>query len=414
MNWLPVRIAFRHLASRKSHTAVGVISIVAICAVAVTTMAMLCVLSVFNGFRGLVDSKLSMLEPDIKISAARGYSIGNADSLARIIEHVHGIAAIAPTVTDNALALYANRQIPVTLKGIPDNYGEITDLPRLVQKGGTYRLTSGDDNFCIMSIGAASALGAMPGGERTCSFYAPRRIGAINIANPASAFRKVPAFVAGVFEIKQGEYDQNHVYVSLDAAQRLFGCIGEATALEVKLADGANEQETMSALREKLGPDYKVENRLMQHALSLRMINIEKWIAFLLLGLILIVASFNVISTLAILIMEKQSNISTLRALGADNRTTDSIFVVEGWLVSLIGALAGIALGVVLCLLQIHFGLVRLSADTSNLIVDAYPVAISATDMLAIFAIVAVVGLAASLATVRAMRGYMRKAANRM
>ena len=152
----------------------------------------------------------------------------------------------------------------------------------------------------------------------------------------------------------------------------------------------------------------------MQHALSLRMINIEKWIAFLLLGLILIVASFNVISTLAILIMEKQSNISTLRALGADNRTTDSIFVVEGWLVSLIGALAGIALGVVLCLLQIHFSLVRLSADTSNLIVDAYPVAISATDMLAIFAIVAVVGLAASLATVRAMRGYMRKAANRM
>ena len=385
MNWLPVRIAFRHLASRKSHTAVGVISIVAICAVAVTTMAMVCVLSVFNGFRGLVDSKLSMLEPDIKISAARGYSIGNADSLARIIEHVHGIAAIAPTVTDNALAIYANRQIPVTLKGIPDNYGEITELPRLVQKGGTYRLTSGDDNFCIMSIGAASALGAMPGGERTCSFYAPRRIGAINIANPASAFRKVPAFVAGVFEIKQGEYDQNHVYVSLDAAQRLFGCIGEATALEVKLADGANEQETMSALREKLGPDY-----------------------------ILIVASFNVISTLAILIMEKQSNISTLRALGADNRTTDSIFVVEGWLVSLIGALAGIALGVVLCLLQIHFGLVRLSADTSNLIVDAYPVAISATDMLAIFAIVAVVGLAASLATVRAMRGYMRKAANRM
>lgn len=409
MNPLSIRIAVRYLASKKSHTAVSIISVISICAVAVTVLAMVCVMSVFNGFQELVGSKLSKLEPDVRITAAKGSAIGNADSLLQIIKKTDGVQEAVPTITENALAIYGNRQIPVTLKGIPDNYGRITALPAFVKPDGSFAVSRDGYDYCILSIGAAIALDASPESGEVCNIYAPKRIGAVNIANPASAFRKISVPVSGVFEIKQGEFDQNYAYTSLAAARRLFGFGEEATAIEISLTDDAAETAVMETLQKELGDGYRVENRLMQHRQSLKLINVEKWIAFLLLSLILVIASFNVISTLSILILEKGGSISTLHALGADNRTVGNIFAAEGWLITTAGAAAGIVLGVALCLLQQHFGFIRLSADTQNLIIDTYPVAVKAADVCAIFAIVTAVGLAASLATVRAMRGYIRR-----
>lgn len=408
MKTLPLTIALRYLVSKKSHTAVSVISVISVCAVAVTAMAMVCVMSVFNGFHQLVDSKMSSLEPDVKISAQRGV-IADASALIGKVRKVDGVALAVPTVTESALVIYGNRQIPIVLKGITDDYDRLTNLRQLIKPDGEFRLHDGSSDYCIMSIGAASTLDARPGYEPICYVYAPRRVGAVNVANPATAFQRVPTFVSGVFEVRQGAYDQNYVFTSLSAARTLLDYTTEATAVEVKLKPGADEAAVMDAIGAAVGDGYKIENRLMQHSQSLKMINVEKWISLLLLLLILIVASFNVISTLAILILEKGESIRTLHSLGADNRMVETIFVAEGWLISIVGAVAGIVVGVVLCLLQQHFGFVRLSADTSNLVVSSYPVAVSGMDLAMILCIVAAVGLLASLATTRAMRGYLRR-----
>lgn len=408
MKTLPLTIALRYLVSKKSHTAVSVISVISVCAVAVTAMAMVCVMSVFNGFHQLVDSKMSSLEPDVKISAQRGV-IADASALIGKVRKVDGVALAVPTVTESALVIYGNRQIPIVLKGITDDYDRLTNLRQLIKPDGEFRLHDGSSDYCIMSIGAASTLDARPGYEPICYVYAPRRVGAVNVANPATAFQRVPTFVSGVFEVRQGAYDQNYVFTSLSAARTLLDYTTEATAVEVKLKAGADEATVMDAIGAAVGDGYKIENRLMQHSQSLKMINVEKWISLLLLLLILIVASFNVISTLAILILEKDESIRTLHSLGADNRMVETIFVAEGWLISIVGAVAGIAVGVVLCLLQQHFGFVRLSADTSNLVVSSYPVAVSGMDLAMILGIVAAVGLLASFATTRAMRGYLRR-----
>lgn len=397
----------RYLLAKKSHTAVSIISAISACAVAVTALAMVCVMSVFNGFNDLIGSKLSSLEPQVRVSSQRGV-IDHADAVIAKVKATRGVIAAEPTVTENALVLFSNRQMPVMLKGIPDNYDQITDIKKLIRKGGEFKLTDGDTDFTILSIGAAVTLNAFPGDDDICYLYAPRRAGAVNVANPATAFVRCETAVSAVFEMRQGEYDSNYVYTSLRAARRLFDYTDEATAVEIRLDPAADEAAVIADLQQRLGKGYKVENRLQQHRNSLKMINVEKWISMLLLVMILVVASFNVISTIAILILEKTDNIRTLRSLGADDRMTRAIFVIEGWLISIIGSIVGIAGGVALCLIQKHYNLIRLSSDTTNLVVDTYPVAIQAGDLLTIFAVIATVGLVASWVTTRAMRSYLR------
>ena len=408
MNPLPFKIALRYFVSKKSHTAVSVISVISVCAVAVTAMAMICVLSVFNGFHTLVDSKLSRLEPVVKVSAMKGV-INNADSVGNIIAKVDGVAIAEPVITENALVIYGNRQIPVTLKGVTSNYCSLTDMKELIKEGGEFVTSDSQGNFySVLSIGAASMLQVNADYDKDLQLIAPKRIGAVNVANPSSAFRRVTTGISGVFEVKQGEYDINYVYTSIEASRMLYDYTSEATAIEVALKPGVEESKVMNDIAKHLGADYKVENRLMQHSESLKMINVEKWISLLLLTLILVVASFNVISTLSILIIEKDKSISTFRALGATIGMVEKIFVFEGWLISVSGAVIGLIIGCVLCVLQQQFGIISLGGDGSNLVVDVYPVALNALDVLAVFAIVAVVGFLSSIVTVRAMREYLR------
>ena len=408
MNWLPLRIAWRYLMSKKSHTAVSIISAISVCAVAITALAMVCVMSVFNGFSGIVNEKLSQLDPEIKVSAAKGTSIVNRDSLLTAIRDVAGVRYAEPIIECQALAMYGDRQVPVIVKAVSDKYNAMTRIEDLVKEDGQYRLMLGEEYLSVISVGTAVSLGAHPGFVNKLEIYTPKRKGAVNPANPMSAFKRVETLVSGVFEVQQQEYDQNYIITSLKLAEYLFDYQGEATAVEISVAEGISVDDVMDRIANVIGDNYAVENRLMQHKNSLKMINSEKWMTLLLLGFILIIASFNIISTLAIIITEKNSNISTLRALGAENKMISRIFVIEGWLISVVGAIAGIILGIILCLVQQYCGIIKMGDGTAELIIDTYPVVVEFADILLILGIVAIVGFLTSQATALAMHRRLK------
>lgn len=404
---LPLHIALRYLRSKKSHSAVNIISIVSVCGVIVATAAIVCVLSVFNGFSKLIHSKLSMLDADIAITATLGKTIADADSVAAVARGVAGVEMALPVVEDNALAMFFNYQMPVTLKGVPDGYDSLTNIRGTIIDG-KYLLDDGISQYSVIAIGPALSLNVRPDYLKMVSLYTPRRRGNINLANPATALRSDSVFVSGVFQIEQNKYDRNTMFVSIEMARRLFDYTTQATAVELRLAPGANEPAVMAALTDALGEQYVVKNRLMQQAEAFRMVNIEKWVTFLLLGFILVIATFNVIGALSLLIIEKTDSIDTFRNLGASNKLISRIFVMEGWVISFTGTVLGIALGLVLCLLQEHFGLIEMQGNAATLIITAYPVAVQWTDVLVVLALSLAVGALTSLVTKLIMRRKLR------
>lgn len=404
---VPLYIALRYLRSKKSHSAVNIISIVSVCGVIVATAAIVCVLSVFNGFGNLIHSKLSVLDPDIEITADSGKVIANGDSVAMVCQEVPGVKLALPVVEDNALAMFFNYQMPVRLKGVPENYDSLTYI-RSAIIDGHYTLDDGISQYTVMGVGPALTLNVRPDCLKMVNLYAPQRRGNINLANPASAFRSDSVFVASVFQIEQNKYDRDLMFVSIDMARGLFDYDTQATAVEARLAPNADEASVMKTLAQKLGDGYVVKNRLMQQAESFKMINIEKWITFLLLAFILVIATFNVIGALSLLVVEKTEGIATLRNLGATDRQITDVFVIEGWLISLVGAVIGVAVGLALCLAQEHFGLLALHGNAATLIVDSYPVAVKWQDVIVVFGLTMVVGAFTSMVTTLIMRRMLR------
>lgn len=402
---LSLKIAMRYLRSKKAHSAVNAISIVSVCGVAVATAAIVCVLSVYNGFSAVIASRLSLLDPDIAITATTGKAIFHADSVAAAAGATEGVALALPTVDDYALAIFYDYQMPVHVKGVPALYDSLTCI-RSTIIAGDYQLSDGISEYTVMSAGAATALNVRPGYLKMVGLYAPRRTGNINLANPASAFRADSVFMAGVFLVDQKKYDTDMVYVSLPVARRLFDYTTEATQVEVRLREGHTAEAVMATLRRELGPSYTVRDRLMQEAEAFRMVNVEKWVTFLLLAFILVIATFNVIGSMSLLILEKRPGIGTLLSLGATQAQTRGIFVAESWLISLTGSAGGIVLGLGLCLLQQEFGLVTLSGGAAT-IVSAYPVEVKALDVLTVAALSGAVGLLTSAVTSLTLRRMM-------
>ncbi|MBR4828223.1 MAG: ABC transporter permease [Muribaculaceae bacterium] len=400
---LPLKIAWRYLVSKKGHQAVNIISIVAVCGVVVATAALVCVLSVFNGFRGLIMGKLAMLDPQVAITATLGKTINDADSVIDAVSAVPGVERAVPVVMDQALAIYAQMQMPVRLKGVPDDYNTMNDMDSVIVDG-MWKLRDQVSRYAVAGAGPAVRLCVRPEFLGMVRFYSPQRQGRVNIANPMSAFRQDSLFVSGIFQLQQNSYDADLIYVPLDMARDLFDYDTEATQIEVKLKPGANEQQVMRGISQALGSGYQVKNRLMQQSEAYRLVNIEKWMAFLLLAFILVIATFNVISTLSLLIIEKDDSIATLRAMGANNRQISRIFVMQGWLITLAGAVTGVVIGLILCLCQQQFGWLRLSGDPANMIISAYPVEVEWTDVLVTLALVAAVGLLTSMVTALIMR----------
>ena len=400
---LPLKIAWRSLVAKKGHQAVNIISIVAVCGVVVATAALICVLSVFNGFRGLIMGRLAMLDPQIAITATVGKTVDDADSIISAVEALPGVERAVPVIEDQALAIYAQLQMPVRLKGVPDDYNTMNDMDSVIVDG-EWKLRDQVSRYAVAGAGPAIRLMVRPDFLGMVRLYAPQRQGRVNIANPMGAFRQDSLFVSGIFQLQQNSYDADLIYVPLEMARGLFDYDTQATQIEVKLSPGASESQVMKAIGQAIGSGYQVKNRLMQQREAYRLVNIEKWMAFLLLAFILIIATFNVISTLSLLIIEKDSSIATLRALGANDSQISRIFVLQGWLITLVGAITGVIAGLILCLCQQQFGWLRLSGDPANMIISAYPVQVQGTDVLITLALVAAVGLLTSMVTALIMR----------
>lgn len=368
---LKLRIALRYLLSRKQFGAVNVISAISVAAVAVAAAAMIIVLSVFNGFERLAQSKLSALDPDYLAVPTQGKRIEGIGSLVDLLEGVDGVKAACPQISERAYAMNAEAQSAVVMLGLTERGLQESGIADVIIDG-TDRLTN--DSTVLTSVGVAMALGVRPYEDAdSMSLFEPRRTGAINPANPMAAFRKADLRVAGVYQVEQEEYDRDMVIVAYSLASRLLGYDDAATAVAIH-TDGSRAPESdLRQIAEQHG--LTVKDRYEQQEHTYRMIAIEKWISFLMLGFILVIASANIISTLSMLVLDKEPSMAILRAMGATRGLIRGVFATQGWLIVLLGGLAGIACGVLLVAGQMRYGWVKLGASNPELMsITNYPV----------------------------------------
>lgn len=389
------RIALRYLFSKKSHSAVNIISIISVAGVAVATAAIVIVLSIFNGFQVLSESHLSAIDPQLKVVPTVGKAFSDADSIIAEIMAIEGVAGAVPVVEERGLLIYADKQMPVIFKGMPDNYADVLDMNGVIIDG-TAEQEAFDKPAMLLSVGVAVQTNARPGS--IASLYVPRRIGRINPANPSAAFRGAELVATGVTQVNQQEYDTDYVFIPLETARDLLEYNSEATAIEIAVAEGTDASDVAKVINSTL-KGAKALTRAQQEEHSFKIIMIEKWVTFLMLAFILIIASFNIISTLSLLVIEKRDNMITLRALGAPKRLVADIFVCQGWLISVAGGVIGIFLGSLLSLAQQWGKFIKLAGDPNQLTISYYPVQVLLSDLLVVFALVAVVALLSSQAT---------------
>ena len=364
---------------------------ISICGIAIATMAMVCTLSIFNGFTKLVSDSFSIMDPDLQIIPAKGKVFDASSAIFQKIKKLPEVAVVSETVEDNALVKYGERQDPVLIKGVSDQFKEMVDTKRLVTSG-EFSLREGDVDFCVAGIGVAINLGLRTDNITPFEIYSPKRDVKIQLANPANAFTTAYTYPAGVFTLNQAKYDDQIILVSLDLARELFRYNNEVTSLDIKLKENVSANDAESKIQKQLGDNFIVKNRFEQQADSFRMVNIEKWVTFLILSFILIIAVFNVVSSLSMLILDKSADIDILRNMGAENNLITRIFKIEGWLISMSGAIAGIVIGLVLCLIQQHFGILKLGQTPGAFIVDSYPVEVIFTNILFVFITVSIIG----------------------
>lgn len=388
---LPARIAWRYLRAPKSHSAVSAISIISVVGVAVATAAIICVLSVFNGFRSVLSDKLDILTPDVVVTPSVGKTFADGDSVASRIASIPGVELAVPAVVDNALAIVDGREMPVTLRGVDMKlYPKVTGIDSIMT-GGSALADLGEKDV-VPSVGVARQLNIYST-DTDMLIFAPKREGRVNLANPASSFLMDSVKVADIFQAMQSDYDEKDLICDISVARDLFLYDTEATSLEVKATPGTDPTKLAAAISSALGDKATVKDRYRQQEINFRMVEIEKWITFLLLIFILIIASFNIISTLCMLVLEKQDSMSTLSSLGMTRRNIGKIFWWESMYVALTGGIAGVAGGIILCLLQQYFGLIKLGGDPSALVIAAYPVKVEAGDILIALLPVILIGL---------------------
>ncbi|MFO7370361.1 MAG: FtsX-like permease family protein [Bacteroidales bacterium] len=394
----PFYIARRYLMAKKSHNAINIISIISVMGVTVGTMALVIILSVFNGFDGLVRSLINSFNPDLKIELTDGRAFITPEETLQQLRDVAGVYDLSLVLEDKALVRYDELQTIAVVKGVEENYAAITGLDSMIVEG-SFRLKLHGEPYALIGRGIRIYLNVMLLSPRQISFYAPRRAADISFDANRALNRKYLS-VAGVFSVEQ-DYDLNYIIVPVDFARQLFEYENnEANRIEVKLKPGAASGKVKAAVSGILGDDYRVLDRYQQNEVFYKTMKAEKWAIFLILVFILIIASFNVIGTLTMLMLEKKNDMITLNNLGADNQTLKRIFFFEGWMITATGALLGTLLGLVVCWIQIRYGLIRLQGSGS-FIIDAYPVVVKPLDIAVTFAAVIVIGLFAAWYPIR-------------
>lgn len=397
-------VARRYLFSRKSHNTINIISGISACGVAVATMAMVVTLSVFNGFREYVSSFFTAFDPELKVVLKQGKTVSSDDPALTALRTANEVEVYTEVLEEQALIVGNDRQWVVNIKGVDDNFREQADLDNILYGDGEFVLHADVLEYGIMGIRLAQQLGLGARYDGALPIYAPRRGEQVNMANPMQSFTSDELYSPGVvFSVNQSRYDSQYIITSIAFARRLFDAQGLVSAVELKLKPGVSLNKAKKRIQALVGERFDVQNRYEQQHDTFRIMQVEKFIAYLFLSFILLVASFNIIGSLSMLMIDKKDNVQTLRALGADDRQISQIFLLEGWLISGIGAAMGIALGLLLCYLQMTFGFVKLGHSEGSYIVDAYPVSVHATDLLIIFATVLAVGLVAVWFPVRRM-----------
>lgn len=393
----PYYIARRYLFSKKSHNAINIISLISVCGVAFTTMALVCTLSVFNGFQDLVASFFTAFDPDLKVVPVEGKVFSRNDPAVQKLRADKNIALLSECLEDNALAIYQNRQVMVHIKGVEDQFSELTDVNKLLYGDGSFVLHADVLQYGVPGIRLANSLGIGAYFEEPLQIYAPKKGAQINLSNPVSSFRQSELYSPGVvFSVNQEKYDNNYILTSIAFARDLFDQPDMVSSIDIKLKDQVDVSAAQREIQQVLGASrFKVLDRYEQQADIFRIMKVEKLIAYIFLTFILMIACFNIIGSVSMLIIEKKEDVRTLRNLGANDSQIVRIFLYEGRLISTLGAVVGLALGLLLCWLQQTFGLIKMGSSAGMFLVDAYPVSIYWGDLLLVFATVVLVGYVA-------------------
>lgn len=395
---LTLKIALRYLIARKSHSVVNVISAISIAGVAVATAAILVVLSVFNGFTDLSREQFSHIDPDLLLTPVRGKIIDRADSLGNVAAAVEGVAAVAPTITERALATGGSEQLGVVFVGIDSRFGDVADLSHIIVDGEVldslpeaWLGASPEARPSAVTIGVLSQMGTA---AREITLNVPRRRGRINPANPAASLRRAVFMPTAIVQTDRLEVDGDHLFIPIDAARALLDYdVDQATELHIALEPGADAERVARAMSKAVGDDYRVDTRARQQAESFHMIAIEKWVTFMMLVFILVIATFNIISTLSLMVIEKRDNMATLRFMGASRSAVRRVFEALGSMITVLGGIIGVVIGAALVLAQQWGGFISLGGDHSKMTITAYPVRLDVLDVVVVLGMIVIISV---------------------
>lgn len=401
----PFFVARRYLFSKKSTHVINVISSISVIGVAVATMALVIVLSVFNGFHDLVATLFTSFDPQLKVVPVEGKTAPADDPILTQIRQLPQVDVATETVEDQALAVYQGRQAMVKIKGVDDNFAEMSHITDILYGDGTFSLHAANLQYGTLGIRLAQTLCVGAQWDGFLKIYAPKKEGQlVDMANPSDGFVADSLNSPGVlFAVKQSKYDKNYIVTSISFARNLFGQQGMVSDLEIRLKPGSNLDAVKEEMQQIAGSKYRVLDRFEQQEDTFKIMSIEKLMAYIFLTFILVVACFNIIGSLSMLIIDKKNDVVTLRNLGANDKQITRVFLFEGRMIAVIGAVIGIGLGLLLCLLQQQYGFVRLGDSEGSFIVDAYPVSVHYTDVAIIFFTVIAVGWLAVWYPVRAL-----------
>jgi lipoprotein-releasing system permease protein len=394
---LPFYISKRYLFSKKSQNVINIISGISVVGVATGTMALIVILSVFNGFDELIKSLYSTFDPEIKITLSQGKTFSPSTPAFTDIRNHRNVLHFSEVLEENVLLRYGDRQYIATMKGVDDEFVNVTGIDTMIIEGD-FILMDKNRPYAVIGQGVAYYLGVGLTFLNPINIYSIKRTGNIPM-NPEQAISRKFIFPSGIFSIEQ-EHNIRYIIVPISFARELLGYQDEVSDIELKLRPGTDIELLQKEIKQIIGNEFLVQNRNDQNALFYRIMKSEKWAIFFILTFILIVASFNIIGSLTMLILDKKEDITTLRNLGASNSLISRIFLMEGWMISILGAIIGLLIGSLVAWLQARFGFIKLSGSGS-FIIDSYPVVYKFPDVLKVFFTVIFIGFLAAWYPVR-------------
>ncbi len=398
-----LKIAWRYLFSKKQFNAIHIITAISSAAVGVVTAAMICVLSVMNGFGVLVEQMFSQFDPDLRITAQTGKSFSISEEKRGELLDLPSVNLLSESITETALVYFEDKQMPVQLMGVDSCFAALTEIEQIITDGH-YEVYDGAFDRAVLGQGLAWKLGIGARFVRGIEVYAPKREGKVNMLRPDVNFNRETCFISGTFAVNQQKYDENMMLVDINLTRRLLDySANEVSALQIGLVEGYSTKNAKREISSVLGEGYLLQDRYEQQEDFFKILRIEKLLTALLLVFILLIATFNGIGALSMLILDKQQDIRTLSHLGADDKMIRRVFMFEGWISTALGAFAGLIIGLVVCLLQEHLGLLKLG-NGAEYIVSSYPVAVQGWDIVLVVIVVLLLGAISSWIPTRKLK----------